>query len=181
MGRRSDTELKTAEQHLNSVTFADGPRLASIRRIHRVLDYGLVSKESCSEIESLRTHPVTSGNSMVLHVNCQQWDCGAEIVDLWMEGGSDNRRRAGGGAREVGGSGTGHVGLAESDGQLQVLLLLEPQPPQPLLLVALALRLGPLQLLVLTSKLEQAQRQTLEVGWSGRGWVGVRRGHRWRK
>ncbi len=55
-------------------------------------------------------------------------------------------------------SGAGHVGPAESDGQLQVLLLLEPQPPQPLLLLALALPLGPLQLLVLTSKLEQRNR-----------------------
>lgn len=55
------------------------------------------------------------------------------------------------------------MGLAESDGQLQVLLLLETQPPQPLLLFALALLLGPLQLLVLTSKLEQAERKTLEL------------------
>lgn len=48
-----------------------------------------------------------------------------------------------------------HVGPAESDGQLQVLLLLKLQSPQPLLLLSLALPPGPLQLLVLTSKLEQ--------------------------
>lgn len=87
--------------------------------------------------------------------------------------GSEGRRRAGGGCggggRVFGGrSGAGHVGLAESDGQLQVLLLLQPQPPQPLLLVALALRLGPLQLLVLTSKLEQAHRQTSEGRYTER-------------
>lgn len=52
-------------------------------------------------------------------------------------------------------SGAGHVGFAERDGQLQVLLLLEPQPRQPLLLLALTLPLSPLQLLALTSKLEQ--------------------------
>lgn len=71
-------------------------------------------------------------------------------------------------------SGAGHVGLAESDGQLQVLLLLEPQPPQPLVLVALALRLGPLQLLVLTSKLGQAQSHGSEVSrrrWGGEGLI----------
>lgn len=56
-------------------------------------------------------------------------------------------------------SGGGHVGLAESDGQLQVLLLLELQPPQPLLLLSLARLLGPLQLLLLTSKLEQRSKR----------------------
>ena len=55
-------------------------------------------------------------------------------------------------------SGAGHVGPAESDGQLQVLLLLEPQPPQPLLLLTLALPLDPLQLLALISKLEQREK-----------------------
>lgn len=47
-GRNSDAELKTAQQNVNSVTFADGVTLASVQRIHRVLDYSLVSKESCS-------------------------------------------------------------------------------------------------------------------------------------
>lgn len=55
-------------------------------------------------------------------------------------------------------SGARYVGPAESNGQLQVLLLLELQPLQPLLLLALALPLGPLQLLVLTSKLEQRNK-----------------------
>lgn len=55
-------------------------------------------------------------------------------------------------------SGAGHVGPAESDGQLQVLLLLEPQSPQPLLLLTFTLPLGPLQLLVLTSKLVQRNK-----------------------
>lgn len=96
---------------------------------------------------------------------------GAEIMDLRMEGvlaaGGDGwglgPGRGRGRRRGLGWSGAGHFGLAESDGQLQVLLLLEPHPPQPLLLFALALLLGPLQLLVLTSKLEQAERQTLEL------------------
>lgn len=48
--------------------------------------------------------------------------------------------------------GGGHVGLAECDGQLQVLLLLPPQPRQPLLLRPLALPLGPRQLLLLIAK-----------------------------
>lgn len=55
-------------------------------------------------------------------------------------------------------SGVRHGGLAESDGQLQVLLLLELQPPQPLPFLMLALTLGPLQLLALTSKLEQRHK-----------------------
>lgn len=66
----------------------------------------------------------------------------------------------GGGLKAVEGhawSGAGHVGPAESDGQLQVLLLLEPQPPQPLLLLTLALPLGPFQLLVLTSEHREVQ------------------------
>lgn len=54
-------------------------------------------------------------------------------------------------------SGAGHVGPAKSDRQLEVLLLLEPQPLQPLLLLALALPLDPLQLLALTSKHREAQ------------------------
>ena len=56
-------------------------------------------------------------------------------------------------------SGTGHVGPAEGDGELQVLLLLEPEPPQPVLLLPLALLLGPFQLLLLTSKLEQGNKR----------------------
>lgn len=55
-------------------------------------------------------------------------------------------------------SGTGHVSLAQSDGELQVLLFLKPQLPQPLLLLTLALPLGPLQLLSLTSKLGQENK-----------------------
>lgn len=51
--------------------------------------------------------------------------------------------------------GGGHVGLAERDGQLQVLLLLPPQPRQPLLLRLLALPLGPCQLLLLIAKLQR--------------------------
>lgn len=54
-------------------------------------------------------------------------------------------------------SSIGHVGSAESDGQLQVLLFLKPQPPQPLLFLTLALSLGPLQLLALTSKHREVQ------------------------
>lgn len=56
-------------------------------------------------------------------------------------------------------SGAGHVSPAESDGELQVLLLLETQPPQPLLLLTLALPLGPLQLLALISKLERRNKR----------------------
>ncbi|KAF3858033.1 hypothetical protein F7725_011234 [Dissostichus mawsoni] len=53
---------------------------------------------------------------------------------------------------------SGHVGPAQSEGQLQVLLLLQPQPPQPLLLLTLALPLHPLQLLALISKLERRHK-----------------------
>lgn len=48
--------------------------------------------------------------------------------------------------------GGGHVSLAERDGQLQVLLLLPPQPRQSLLLRLLTLPLGPRQLLLLIAK-----------------------------
>lgn len=58
-------------------------------------------------------------------------------------------------------SDAGHVGSTESDGELQILLLLEPQPPQPLLLLTLALPLGPLQLLALISKLEQGNKREM--------------------
>lgn len=60
------------------------------------------------------------------------------------------------------GSGVERVGLAEGDGQLQLLLLLQPQPPQPLL--ALAVPLGPLQLLPLTSKLQQRTGEQVRAG-----------------
>lgn len=45
-----------------------------------------------------------------------------------------------------------HVGFAQRYGQRQVLLLLPPQPRQPLLLGLLALPLGPGQLLLLIAK-----------------------------
>lgn len=53
------------------------------------------------------------------------------------------------------GSCVGHLRLAEGDGQLQVLLLLLPQPLQPLALHPLALTLGPLQLLSLVAQLQR--------------------------
>lgn len=52
-----------------------------------------------------------------------------------------------------------HVGLAQGDGQLQVLLLLPPQPRQPLLLRLLALPLGPCQLLFLIAKLQRGKTE----------------------
>lgn len=54
----------------------------------------------------------------------------------------------------------GHVSLAERDGQLQVLLLLPPQPRQPLLLCLLTFPLGPRQLLLLIAKLQRKN-----AGW----------------
>lgn len=45
-----------------------------------------------------------------------------------------------------------HIGLAEGDGQLQVLLFLSPKPRQPLLLRFLTLPFGPGQLLFLIAK-----------------------------
>lgn len=47
----------------------------------------------------------------------------------------------------------GHLGLTESDGQLQVLLLLLSQPLQPLAFRPFTLSFGPLQLLSLVPKL----------------------------
>lgn len=70
------------------------------------------------------------------------------------------------------GLGGGHVGLAERDGQLQVLLLLSPQPRQPLLLRLLALPLGPRQLLLLIAKLQRK----MEVGLLGLGAATCRSG-----
>lgn len=52
-------------------------------------------------------------------------------------------------------SGVGHLCLAEGDGQLQILLLLLPQPLQPLPLHPLALPLGPFQLLRLVTQLQR--------------------------
>lgn len=73
-----------------------------------------------------------------------------------------------GGRRRGGSLGAGHVGLAERDGQLQVLLLLPPQPRQPLLLRSLALALGPRQLLLLIAKLKRKRKpiNTLTKSWS---------------
>lgn len=45
-----------------------------------------------------------------------------------------------------------HIGLAEGDGQLQVLLFLSPKPRQPFLLRFLTLPFGPGQLLLLIAK-----------------------------
>lgn len=73
--------------------------------------------------------------------------------------------------------GGGHVSLAERDGQLEVLLLLPPQPRQPLLLRLLALPLGPRQLLLLIAKLRRKNggwvtrpRRWLPACWGGEGW-----------
>lgn len=74
------------------------------------------------------------------------------------------------GLSEEGGLGdsyVGHVGSAESHGQLQVLLLLEPKPPQPLLFLPLALPLGPLQLLTLTSKHREVQAGSVHFSLMG--------------
>lgn len=60
-----------------------------------------------------------------------------------------------------------HVSLAERDGQFQVLLLLPPQPRQPLLFRLLALPLGPRQLLLLIAKLQRKNGEW--VMWP-RGW-----------
>lgn len=79
---------------------------------------------------------------------------GAVVVSLWTEDCEAGGMMMWWGR---GWSGAGHVSPAESDGQLQVLLLLEPQPPQPLLLRTLALLLDPLQLLAFTSKHREVQ------------------------
>lgn len=87
----------------------------------------------------------------------------------------------GGGLKAVEGhawSGAGHVSPAESDGQLQVLLLLEPQLPQPLLLLMLALPLGPFQLLVLTSELEQRNKHEM---WTKTQRIGLKCEHKQRE
>ena len=82
--------------------------------------------------------------------------------------------------------GGGHVGLAERNGQLQVFLLLPPQPRQPLLLCLLALPLRPCQLLLLIAKLQrknggwvtQSLKWRLPASWLGqRGCGGLPWGH----
>lgn len=64
--------------------------------------------------------------------------------------------------REVATSGScvGHLGLTQSDGQLQVLLLLLSQPLQPLSLRSLTLPFSPLQLLSFVPELHTRGSRT---------------------